>query len=120
MRLLDDRQTVVGFHVAVAPCKGDAEARHAPVQPLLIAQAESLPQPIADAARAERELVGNALANQQRRRHPLGGYSVGPRRLVLALSLLLFSMRTHWAPNASSASSLGPQQVDVCDAGTGS
>eukprot|EP00959_Pyramimonas_sp_CCMP1952_P078509 1640865-Pyramimonas_sp.AAC.1 len=67
MRLFDDRQSVIGFHVTVAPCGSDAEARHAPVQPFLTAQAQSLPQPIPDAARAQRELLGDALANQQRR-----------------------------------------------------
>eukprot|EP00959_Pyramimonas_sp_CCMP1952_P345147 7228175-Pyramimonas_sp.AAC.1 len=88
VRLLNDRKSIIGLHIAVAASKRHAEAGHASVGPGLIAHAESLPQPVADAAGAQLELPRNALANEQRRRHPLGRDAYGPRGFVLALSLV--------------------------------
>ena len=57
VRLLDDRKSIIRLHIAVAAGKRHAEARHASVDPGLIAHAESLPQPVADATRPQLELL---------------------------------------------------------------
>ena len=90
MCLVDDWQAIVGLHVAVAAAESNAEARHATIEPFVVAQAQRLTQPIADTARSQLELFGDALADQQRHRHPLRRHPVGPRRLMLALVLVVF------------------------------
>ena len=57
-------QAIIGLHVAVAAAESNAEARHAAIEPFVVAQAQRLTQPIADTARSQLELFGDALADQ--------------------------------------------------------
>ena len=74
VRLFGARQTTIGLHIIVTPCKSYAETRHAPVARFLVAHVYRLSQPIPHTARPELEILCNSFANQQRSLHLFVGH----------------------------------------------
>ena len=64
--LLNNGQSIVRLHVAVAACQRYAEARHGAVHPLIVAKAQNLPQPVAGSALSQFDLLRDALADNER------------------------------------------------------
>ena len=96
MRLWTNGQSVVWLHVAVAACQSYAEAGHRAVHPLIVSEAQDLSQPIAGSTASQFELLREALADNQRLRHPTGTHTLNPWGSVFTLFWLCLRTTRIW------------------------